>query len=37
MARNGGINKLKKETPAPPAGLTPEVKLLTEIRDLLKK
>lgn len=33
-----GINKFqKKEPPAPPAGPTPEVKLLTEIRDLLKK
>jgi large conductance mechanosensitive channel len=33
-----GINKLKKEEPsAPPPGPTPEVKLLTEIRDLLKK
>ncbi len=33
-----GINKLKKEEPAAPApGPTPEVKLLTEIRDLLKK
>lgn len=33
-----GINKLKTEEPAaPPAGPTPEVKLLTEIRDLLKK
>ena len=33
-----GINKLKKEeSPAPAAGPTPEVKLLTEIRDLLKK
>jgi large conductance mechanosensitive channel len=32
-----GINKLKKEEPAAPApGPTPEVKLLTEIRDLLK-
>jgi large conductance mechanosensitive channel len=33
-----GINKLKKEeSPAPAPGPTPEVKLLTEIRDLLKK
>jgi large conductance mechanosensitive channel len=34
-----GINKLKKEEAAPAAasGPTPEVKLLTEIRDLLKK
>jgi large conductance mechanosensitive channel len=33
-----GINKLKKEGPAAPApGPSPEVKLLTEIRDLLKK
>ncbi len=33
-----GINRLKKpETPAPAAGPTPEVKLLTEIRDLLRK
>jgi large conductance mechanosensitive channel len=33
-----GINKLKKEEPPVPApGPTPEVKLLTEIRDLLKK
>jgi large conductance mechanosensitive channel len=33
-----GINKLKKEEPAPaPAGPSPEVKLLTEIRDLLRK
>jgi len=32
-----GINKLKKEeAPPPPPGPTPEVKLLTEIRDLLK-
>jgi Large-conductance mechanosensitive channel, MscL len=32
------INKLKKEEPPAPApGPTPEVKLLTEIRDLLKK
>lgn len=31
-----GINKLKKEEPAAPVtGPTPEVKLLTEIRDLL--
>jgi large conductance mechanosensitive channel len=33
-----GINRLKKEEPpAPPPGPTPEVKLLTEIRDLMKK
>jgi large conductance mechanosensitive channel len=33
-----GINTLKKEEPpAPPSEPTPEVKLLTEIRDLLKK
>jgi large conductance mechanosensitive channel len=32
-----GINKLKVEAPPAPAGPTPEVKLLTEIRDLLKK
>src|SRR6186997_482273 len=33
-----GINKLKKEEPAPPPpGPSPEAKLLTEIRDLLKK
>ena len=33
-----GINKLKKEEPAAPAsGPSAEVKLLTEIRDLLKK
>jgi len=32
-----GINTLKKEEPPPPPGPTPEVKLLTEIRDLLKK
>jgi len=32
-----GINKLKKEEPPVPApGPTPEVKLLTEIRDLLR-
>ncbi len=32
-----GINRLKKEEPAAPApGPSPEVKLLTEIRDLLK-
>jgi large conductance mechanosensitive channel len=31
-----GINRLKSEEPAPPPpGPTPEVKLLTEIRDLL--
>jgi large conductance mechanosensitive channel len=33
-----GINKLKREeAPAPPPGPTEEVKVLTEIRDLLKK
>src|SRR5512140_3495754 len=33
-----GINKLKKEEPAPPAPApSTEVKLLTEIRDLLKR
>ena len=33
-----GINKLQREQPpAPTPGPTPEVKLLTEIRDLLKK
>ena len=33
-----GINKLKKEeAAAPPPGPSPEAKLLTEIRDLLKK
>lgn len=33
-----GINRLKKEEPpAPTPGPTPEIKLLTEIRDLLKK
>ena len=33
-----GINRLKKEEPAPAApGPTPEVKLLTEIRDALKR
>ena len=33
-----GMNKLKKEEPpAPPAEPTPEVKLLAEIRDLLKR
>ncbi len=33
-----GINKLKKEEPAPASpGPSPEVKLLTEIRDLLGK
>ena len=33
-----GINKLKAaELPAPPPEPTPEVRLLTEIRDLLKK
>jgi large conductance mechanosensitive channel len=31
------INTLKEEPPAPAAEPTPEVKLLTEIRDLLKK
>jgi large conductance mechanosensitive channel len=31
------INKLKKEEPAVPAGPTPEVRLLTEIRDVLRK
>jgi large conductance mechanosensitive channel len=31
------INKLKMEEPAPPAGPSKEVQLLTEIRDLLKK
>jgi large conductance mechanosensitive channel len=32
-----GINRLKKEeSPASTSGPTPEVKLLTEIRDLLK-
>jgi large conductance mechanosensitive channel len=32
-----GINRLQKEAPAPaPAGPSPEVKLLTEIRDTLK-
>ena len=31
-----GINKLKREEPAAPAEPTAEVKLLTEIRDLLK-
>jgi len=32
-----GINRLKKEEPAPPpAGPSPEVRLLTEIRDALK-
>jgi len=32
-----GINQLKKEEPAPPPpGPSPEVKLLTEIRDALK-
>ena len=32
-----GINKLKKEEPAASPGPTAEEKLLTEIRDLLKK
>jgi large conductance mechanosensitive channel len=33
-----GINKLKREeAPAPPPSPTEEVKVLTEIRDLLKK
>jgi large conductance mechanosensitive channel len=33
-----GINRLKKEEPVPaPPGPSPEVKLLTEIRDLLRK
>jgi large conductance mechanosensitive channel len=32
-----GINKLKREEPATPAEPTAEVKLLTEIRDLLRK
>ncbi len=32
-----GLNKLKKEEPAVSPGPTPEVKLLTEIRDLLRK
>lgn len=33
-----GINRLKKEEPAPPPpGPSPEIRLLTEIRDLLKK
>jgi len=32
-----GINKLKKEEPAPPSGPSAEVQLLTEIRDSLKK
>jgi large conductance mechanosensitive channel len=32
-----GTNKLKKEEPATHAEPTPEVKLLTDIRDLLKK
>jgi large conductance mechanosensitive channel len=33
-----GINSMKKAEPAPaPAGPTTEEKLLTEIRDLLKK
>jgi large conductance mechanosensitive channel len=33
-----GMNRLRKQEPPPtPPGPTPEVKLLTEIRDLLKK
>ena len=32
-----GISKLKTEKPPAAAPITPEVKLLTEIRDLLKK
>ncbi len=32
-----GINKLKREEPATPAEPTAEVKLLTEIRDLLRR
>jgi large conductance mechanosensitive channel len=33
-----GINKLKKEEPAPPpSGPSTEVKVLSEIRDLLRK
>jgi large conductance mechanosensitive channel len=32
-----GINKLKKDEPALPAGPSAEVQLLTEIRDSLKK
>ena len=32
-----GINKLKREEPAAPAEPTAEVKLLTEIRDLLRR
>ena len=32
-----GLNKMKKDEPAPPPGPSPEVQLLTEIRDLLKK
>jgi large conductance mechanosensitive channel len=31
-----GMNKLKKEQPPAPPEQTPEIKLLTEIRDLLK-
>ena len=31
-----GMNKLVKEKPPAPAEPTPEIKLLTEIRDLLK-
>jgi large conductance mechanosensitive channel len=32
-----GINRLKREEPAAPAEPTAEVKLLTEIRDLLRR
>jgi large conductance mechanosensitive channel len=32
-----GINKLQTQEPPKPPGPTPEVKLLTEIRDLLRK
>jgi large conductance mechanosensitive channel len=32
-----GINKLQTQEPPKPPGSTPEVKLLTEIRDLLRK
>ena len=32
-----GLNKLKREEPAAPAEPTAEVKLLTEIRDLLRR
>ena len=31
-----GLNRMRKQEPPPPPGPTPEVKLLTEIRDLLK-